>query len=251
MIIPTAEPFLFPGGSTGILLIHGFTGTPKEMLSMGKYFSDRGYSVLGVRLAGHATQPEDLIRTNWQDWMSSVEDGYYQLLGFSDKIVIAGLSMGGVLSLLFAVQNKISGLITMSTPYSLPSDPRIRFLPWLWRVMPGVPKGDPDWQDIALQEDHISYSYYPTKGILELRSLVTEMQSALPNITTPTLLMHSRKDRGVKYEHMEKIFNKIGSLEKEMFTIENSGHVIVRDLEKDRVFEAAANFIQRVCRQSE
>jgi carboxylesterase len=247
MIIPTSEPFLFPGGSTGILLIHGFTGTPKEMRSMGKYFSDRGFSVLGVRLAGHATHPDDMLRVHWQDWMSSVEDGYHLLRGMTNEIVISGLSMGGVLTLLFAAQYKISGLIAMSTPYSLPPDPRMRFLPWLRLIMPRVPKGETDWQDPSPQDDHIDYPYYPTKAILELSALVTEMQAALPGITAPALLMHSRKDGGVEYKNMEKIYNHIGSLEKEMFTIENSGHVIVRDLEKDRVFEAAEKFIQRIC----
>ncbi|MBI1854527.1 MAG: carboxylesterase, partial [Chloroflexi bacterium] len=64
-IIPTAEPFFLPGSKTGCLLIHGFTGAPKEMRWMGEYLADKGYSVLGVRLAGHATRPEDMIRSNW------------------------------------------------------------------------------------------------------------------------------------------------------------------------------------------
>ncbi|MCE7861299.1 MAG: carboxylesterase, partial [Chloroflexi bacterium CFX2] len=60
-IIETAEPFLLPGNRTGILLIHGFTGTPKEMRWMGDYLNEFGYSCLGIRLAGHATTPEDMI----------------------------------------------------------------------------------------------------------------------------------------------------------------------------------------------
>ena len=99
MIIPTAEPFFFPGGSTGVLLVHGFTGAPKEMRWMGEYLHEQGYSVLGVRLAGHATQMEDLNHVKWSDWLNSVEDGYHILKGASEKIVIAGLSMGGILSL--------------------------------------------------------------------------------------------------------------------------------------------------------
>ena len=98
LVIPTAEPFFFRGGPTACLLIHGFTGAPKEMRWMGEYLAGQGYSVLGVRLAGHATKPADLIRTRWQDWLASVEDGYHLLQGDCAQIFVCGLSMGGILS---------------------------------------------------------------------------------------------------------------------------------------------------------
>ena len=60
MILPGAEPFFLPGGKRGVLLIHGFTGLPAEMLLLGQYLNMRGYTVLGVRLAGHATTVEDM-----------------------------------------------------------------------------------------------------------------------------------------------------------------------------------------------
>ena len=94
MIISTAEPFYFPGNKTGCLLVHGFTGSPKEMRWMGEYLANEGYSVLGIRLAGHATQPEDMMRMHWQDWLASVEDGYYLLKDQVDHIFLVGLSMG-------------------------------------------------------------------------------------------------------------------------------------------------------------
>jgi carboxylesterase len=98
MIIPTAEPFFFAGNRVGCLLIHGFSGTPKEMRWMGEYLGNLGYSVLGIRLAGHATQPEDMQRMHWQDWLASVEDGYWLLQGSVDQVFLIGLSMGGILS---------------------------------------------------------------------------------------------------------------------------------------------------------
>jgi carboxylesterase len=247
MIIPTAEPFFFPGGPIGVLLVHGFTGSPKEMRWMGEYLAKDGCSVLGVRLAGHATVPDDLLRVSWQDWLSSVEDGYHLLKGMSKDIIVAGLSMGGILTLLFAANFQVSGLIAMSTPYELPPDPRMRFLPWLWRFMPTLSKGEPDWQDPKPAEDHIDYPYYATKAIIELVQLIAEMQVALPRITAPALLMQSTKDGSVSYDNMEKIYTRLGSQDKEMVTLENSGHVIVRDQDKERVFETAASFIRGVC----
>ena len=94
-IIPTAEPFFFPGDRSkpACLLIHGFTGTPKEMRWMGEFLNERGYTCLGVRLAGHATVPEDMIRSNWTDWSASVEDGYSTLRSITVNLFLVGLSM--------------------------------------------------------------------------------------------------------------------------------------------------------------
>ena len=100
--LPNAEPFFYPGGQTGCLLVHGFTGAPHEMHGLGKHLSGAGYSVLGVRLSGHGTDPKDMIRSRWRDWLASVEDGWNLLSGCTERIVVIGLSMGGVLSLTFS-----------------------------------------------------------------------------------------------------------------------------------------------------
>ena len=155
MIIPTAEPFFFPGNKTGCLLVHGITGTPKEMRWMGEYISGQGYSVLGVRLAGHATQPEDLMRMHWQDWITSVEDGFCLLKGCTDQIFIVGLSLGGILSLLFASHYSVSGVVAMSTPYALPEDPRIPFMSILAPFIPKVKKGPSDRRDKEASKEHV------------------------------------------------------------------------------------------------
>src|SRR5512134_2125759 len=132
-IIPTTEPFFFLGDSSkpACLLIHGFTGTPKEMRWIGEYLHKQGYTCLGVRLAGHATQPEAMIRSRWTDWVASVEDGYHLLCGMSDNIFLVGLSMGGILSLLMSSQLKVKGVIAMSTPSRLPTDYPI----WLLKLI--------------------------------------------------------------------------------------------------------------------
>src|SRR6185503_15479003 len=112
-IIPTAEPFFFLGDPSkpACLLIHGFTGTPKEMRGMGEYLHQQGYTCLGIRLAGHATDPEDMIRSNWTDWTASVEDGYQLLYGVAHTIFLAGLSMGGVLALLMSTRLAVKGIV--------------------------------------------------------------------------------------------------------------------------------------------
>ena len=100
MILPGAEPFFLPGGPKGVLLIHGFTGLPAELLLMGQYLHKLGFTVLGVRLAGHGTTVEDMSHMTWEDWMDSVRDGYAVLSGFCESIDVIGHSMGGLFSLL-------------------------------------------------------------------------------------------------------------------------------------------------------
>ena len=247
MIIPNAEPFLIPGNQIGILLIHGFTGTPKEFREMGEALAEHGYSVLAPRLFGHATKIEDLNRARWMDWINSVEDGFHLLRGLTNKIIIVGLSMGGILSIVFASRRKVDGLIAISTPYELPPDPRAKLLPILWPFISQMPKGEPDWVDPTPAEDHIDYVTYPTRAILELNSLLKEMRDVLPTISVPTLLIHSLKDGAVPYSHMQTIAAKIGSTNLTTVTLDNSGHVVTRDLQKEKAFHESASFIRKIC----
>lgn len=245
MIIPTAEPFFFPGDRIGCLLVHGFTGAPKEMRWMGEYLSEQGYTVLGVRLAGHATRMEDMMRMQWQDWLASVEDGYNLLKGCVDQIFMIGLSMGGILSLLFASHYPVSGVVAMSTPYTLPDDPRLPFLRWLSWLMPTVNKGPSDWHNPDAAKDHVDYPYLPTRGIIQLRDLLAEMRQALPSVRAPALIIHSRQDGGVPPHNAEQIFAALASPVKELYWVENSGHVITREPDRLLAFTKVDEFIHK------
>lgn len=245
MIIPSAEPFLFPGDRTGCLLVHGFTGTPKEMRWLGEYLAGQGRTVLGVRLAGHATRPEDMIRARWPDWLASVEDGWHILSGCTDQIFLMGLSMGGILSLLFAAQHPVAGVVAMSTPHHLPNDPRLKIVKPLSLIKPFMAKGPEDWFDQEALRQHTSYPSMPTRAIAELNGLLAEMRLALPRVTAPVFLVNSKQDQAVKPEdkHLEHIYAELGSQNKRILWIENSGHVITRDAQRQQVFEAVSGFV--------
>jgi carboxylesterase len=246
MIIPTAEPFFFPGGRTGCLLIHGFTGSPKEMRWMGEHLAGAGHTVLGVRLPGHATQMEDMERVRWQDWLACVEDGWNLLRGTTRQIFLLGLSMGGALSLLFASRQPVTGLVAISTPNELPADWRLPFIKILCWFQPSVPKGPPDWRNLEAARDHVDYPVYPTRAIIQLRDLMAEMRTALPQVRAPVLLVHSRADQGVVPANLHKIYERLGSADKRVLWVENCGHVVTREPERFRVFQESAEFIQRV-----
>lgn len=246
MLIPTAEPFYFPGGETGCLVVHGFTGTPKEMRWMGEHLAGEGFSVLGPRLAGHATQPDDLPRAQWRDWFASLEDGWHLLRGACQQVFVMGLSMGGALALLFAARFPVSGVVAMSTPYALPPDPRLPYLSLLRWFLRSVPKGPPDWKNPEAALDHVEYPHYPTAGILQLRDLLAVMRAELPRIHAPALLVQSRLDRSVAPENMPLLYQSLGSQAKSMLWLENSGHVVTREPERDFLFQSISQFIHSV-----
>lgn len=252
-IIPTAEPFFFLGDRAKLacLLIHGFTGAPKEMRWMGEYLNQQGYTCLGVRLAGHATQPEDMIHTAYTDWIASVEDGYSLLRGVTDNILLVGLSMGGVLSLLMSTRLAVQGVVAMSTPYKLPDDPRLRHIEWISKIVTYMPKSTEapgtGWFDKEAWQEQVSYPMNPVRSIGELNKLLAEMRAALPQVNVPVFLMHSRDDRYVAPESMELIHGDlVKASDKTKLYITGSGHVVTRDAARQQVFEAALNFIQRV-----
>jgi carboxylesterase len=255
-IIPTAEPFFFPGegkkARIGCLVTHGFTGTPKEMRWLGEYLNHQGYSVCGIRLNGHATRPEDMIRSHWRDWLLSVEDGYNLLRSCTGQVFLLGLSMGGVLTLTAAARFEIQGVVAMSTPFDLPPLPMpLWAIRWLSRVKPYLPKGrlpGSGWFDKAAYNQHVAYPMNPVRSGLELKLLIEEMHASLPRISVPVLLIHSRNDDYVIKDSMQQIYARLTTPDKQMLWVEGGGHVITEEPTKEAVFKAAADFVTRVSR---
>lgn len=245
-VIQTAEPFLFLGDETGILLVHGFTGAPKEMRTMGEYMADHGKTVLGIRLPGHATQAADMTHKRWQDWLQAVEDGYHLLHSAGRQVFVMGLSMGGALTLLSAARLPVKGAVAMSTPYVLTDDPRFPYIEYIAPFKPNMPKGASDWHDRTMEAEHVDYPAYPTRSFVELRELGKVMRASLPQVSVPVLLVHSRNDGALPPENMQKIYDLLGTQDKTMLLVEKSGHVLTRDLERENVFEAALKFVERV-----
>jgi carboxylesterase len=254
--IPTAEPFFFPGkggkANIGCLVQHGFTGTPKEVRWLGEYLNKQGYTVCGMRLNGHATRPADMVRSRGQDWLLSVEDGYNLLHSCCDQIFLLGLSMGGILALITASRFAVQGVVAMSTPYRLPSNPLLPFARILSLFVPYLSKGkgEPgaDWYDKKSFKQHVAYPKNPVRSGAELNDLLAVMRLSLPQVTAPALLIHSRDDHYVVEGSMDAIFDHLGSRDKQKLWVEGGGHVITEEPTRYQIFKAVADFIQRVTR---
>lgn len=218
------------------------------MRLLGEKLADEGFSVLGLRLTGHGTHPEDMIRSRWADWLASVEDGWNLLSGSAEQIVVMGLSMGGILALSFAARFPVSGVIAMSTPHHLPKDRRIPFIKLISIFQPYITKGPPDWHDLDAYRQQIDYPRDPVRAYAELRDLVADMQASLPKINAPVLLIFSKGDSVVQaaHGHAEAFLAELGSAEKEVLWVEDSGHIVTRDRDREKVFAAAVAFTHRV-----
>jgi len=242
-IMPGAEPFYWEGNDIGCLLVHGFTGTPKEMLWMGEYLRDKGYTVLGVRLAGHGTSMADMEKTTWQDWFGSVKEGYERLRAQNKQIFALGLSMGGALVLHLAAHRPLAGVVAMSTPLRL-NNPFVPLLPVIRYFMPRMPKGEGTWVDPSIEAWHIAYSHYPSVSIMQLVKFLNHYRDDLAEISIPTLLMQSKTDNLVLPNNMEMLRALLVHAPLETFWVEQSDHLLTEDAERTKVFQKAEAFIR-------
>lgn len=240
-LIAGAEPFFFSGGPVGCLLIHGFTATPNEVRGLGQYLAAQGYTVLGPRLAHHASDPADMNRSRWHDWYLSALDGWHLLQGVCEQIVPVGMSMGGTTALLLAARQPVSAVVSISAPIYFPADPRFPFLRAIGMVQPLLEKDGWDESQRASR-----YPVLPTQAVGELRDYLEVVERALLAVTVPALLVHSRADSTVPPDSMERIYRRLGSAEKEMVWYEDARHVITEDpAHQQDLNERVAAFIER------
>jgi carboxylesterase len=247
-IMPGGEPFFFPGNGTGCLLAHGFTAAPQEVRELGEFLARAGYSVLGVRLAGHGTRWQDLSRTRWTDWLASLEDGYYLLREGCDQVVLLGSSTGGDLSLILAAQLPVAGVVTMSTPFQLPPITALKLLYPILKpvsiILPMLKKGPPDWRDPAAAQTRVQYNCYPLRAVRQFGLMLEAMRSLLGDVRVPTLLMHSRQDGFIPYEDMRRLQGALVNSSVTTYRVEESNHIITCDISRHAVFDQALRFVQ-------
>lgn len=240
-VIHGAEPFLFPGGEQGVLLIHGFTGSPSEMKILGEHLHTQGFTVLAPRLCGHGTHVRDMNSTSWPYWYASVEDGYHLLTGLCRDIAVVGLSMGGLLALKLAVEQPVTQVAVLSAPIHL-YEKRLPLLP-LYRLFRSYePKRKKNFPGVD-PAYNVSYDHTPLASLESLLAFIKHVDKLLPLLEVPLFIAQSRAEHTVRPESAQHIFDRAGSKEKELFWLEKSGHIITLDVERMKLFAALDNFL--------
>ena len=243
-IIPGAEPFYYRGGPVGVLLIHGFTGAPREVRPVGAVLAEAGYTVLGPRLAHHGTTAADMRRSHWRDWVASALDSFHQLRSQCETVLVGGLSMGGVLALYLAAHHPVTAVFAMSTPMQpmlAGMDWRSRYAGILGHFVHYTPKGP---SAHGADPEHVAYDCYPVLAVAQLRALLQATTAVLPRVTAPALLIHSRQDGAVLAANLDYIYAHLGSTDKASLWLERSGHIITEGPEREQVAERVLRFVQ-------
>lgn len=238
------EPFYFPGNRVGCLLLHGFSGSPSEMRFMGERLAKHGWTVLGIRLSGHGTTPEQLAKTRWEDWAMDAEAGVRKLRESCDTIIGIGLSMGGLLALQLAADGRIDGIVSMNAPMVL-ADKRARFVRLIRPFKTFISKPRAPRLALAQQVELERFVYHriPVDALISLNSAIRSVRRSLFRIKCPTLLMQSIKDFTVNPISVQIIMGKIQQIKPEVLYWEKSGHILTLGPERQEVVLRVHEFL--------
>jgi carboxylesterase len=244
-ILTGAEPFSQDGSDVGVLLCHGFTGTPQSMRPWGEFLADRGYTVRIPLLPGHGTTWQEMNATTWQDWYGCVDSSFRELHQTCERVVVGGLSMGGALSLQLAQEHgpRISGLVLVNPAVKF-DDPRNRLLPVLKHVLGSVDAIGNDVKKPGVTE--LAYSRTPLKAAHSQMVAWKSVIRDLPEVTQPVLLLRSTQDHVVPASSSALVLSRISSRDVTETLLEDSYHVATIDNDAPRIFDESAKFIERV-----
>lgn len=255
--------------SSGVLLIHGLTGTPNEMRYVAKGLGREGFKTDCVRLAGHCGTEEDLLKTGWRDWLASVEEAAEALRKEVDHLFVAGLSMGSVLAIKYAIEHpeKVSGLGLYGTTFfydgwSIPPVGRLSFLlPIFDRLGIGQKKAFIETFPYGLKNERLRKSVSekmlsgdsesaglagnPWPSLAEFYRLSHDVQRNLHRVKAPSIVMHAREDDVASLKNAQLIERKIDA-PVETVVLTDSYHMITVDQEKAQVVARSADFFRRV-----
>jgi carboxylesterase len=232
------------GGPVGVLLLHGWTGSPPELRPMGEYLAAQGLVIHAPRLPGHGTQPEDLLTTTWQDWTGAARAALDALHAECETVFVGGLSMGGLLTLYLGATypRPLAGLIPMSAAIFV-YDWRRVLAPFARRIQPWNAKRESrDFQDPETYNLVADYRRFPTVSVVELTRLMADTRRRLPQVRAPLLVMQGLRDRTVRPRSAQYIYDHVASADKTLVWWDHSAHCITVDQEREAVWSRAATW---------
>jgi carboxylesterase len=244
-ILPGAEPGSWQGGPNGALVLHGFTGSPQSMRPLAEAFAAAGFTVEMPLLPGHGTDVKDMIPTTFTDWSGAAEAAYTQLAGRCDKVVVAGLSMGGTLTCWLASRHpEIAGIVVVNPAVEPPAESFLEIFQGSidagLEVIPGIGNdvADPDVTELAYPET-------PLAAGLSMFGAINDLAERLGDIRCPVLLLNSPQDHVVPPSNADYLAERVGG-PIERVSLDRSFHVATIDYDKDEIAKRAVAFAEKV-----
>jgi carboxylesterase len=244
-VMPLAEPFSATGGPAAALVLHGFTGNPHSMRPIAQALAAAGFTVELPLLPGHGTSIDDMLQTSWDDWSAAAEAAYQELAGRTERVVVAGLSMGGTLACWLAAGHpELAGLVCVNPAVEPPASSFLELLDGF--AATGAPTMPGIGSDIA--QPGVTESAYDATPIAPLRSLmlaITELEPRLVEIRSPLLLFSSPQDHVVAPSAADLLAERVsGPVER--VVCGRSYHVATLDYDGPDIAARTVEFARKV-----
>ena len=243
-ILPGGGAYSFEGNEVGCLLVHGFTGTPQNVRPLADYLARRGLAVSAPRMPGHGTTVADLDKTGPQDWLGAAEQALTELKERCSTVFVAGISMGGTLTLELARRHpELAGVVVMAAPVQamealqpLVDDPdRPVTVPAPWATV-GVLT-----EDVGV--GGIAYLEMPLGALERGMGLMSHVREGLGDVTVPTLLIYGDADQVVDKANGPFVLEGIKATDKRLLALPDSSHEVTLDVDRERVMVEVYDFI--------
>lgn len=225
----------------GLLVLHGFTGSPRSMQELALRVAGEGYTVALPLLTGHGSTPSAMEKARWSDWTADAEQALSWLRQRTSRMYVCGLSMGGTLALWLAERHPgLAGVITINALIRHPQEPLMRIL---GRI--GIPRWTKGVRNDIKKpgEDEMAYERVPIRAARELALLVRAVRRDLGRISCPILIFSSPQDHVVPPQNQREIFETVSSQIKKLIELPNSYHVATMDNDKELIFSEVLKFM--------
>jgi len=260
-----------PDIKTGVLLLHGLTGTPAEMRPVAKYLKSIGCEVETPCLPGHGGGYKELLDTGWKDWVEGARCALDSLAARCDRVVVGGLSMGALIAVILANNNpKVDGIVCLSTTLNYDGPcvnlfnsflrhliPLVDLLPFLgricyWTEEPPYGLKDERLRNIitkqiekAKRRETNEFGLFRTYAcsLRQFQFLVVEVKKQAKGVKCPALIVHSLEDSVVTVSNALEMRDMLGSEQKTLVTVNGCDHVLTLDLKKHEVAQKVGEFV--------
>lgn len=240
------EPFSFRGSETGVLLLHGFTGSTQSMRYLGEQLHRRfGFSIDAPCLPGHGTTPDDMEKTGYRDWLAGAERALEELSARARNVFVAGLSMGGTIALNLAARfpDRIGAIAPIAAPVGLMNDGTATAL----MLNPRPHRISGIGSDIKAPDvSEAAYTEIPITCLDEVTVLVAVTRDLMHRVVCPTLVIHALEDHVIPPANALEIVRTIRSDDIRLRWLKDSYHVATLDNDKDLVVDAVGRFFAEV-----
>ncbi|GEL03637.1 alpha/beta hydrolase [Rummeliibacillus stabekisii] len=238
------QPFTLKGDHRAVLLLHGFTGSTKDVKKLGQFLNKQGYTCHAPMYRGHGVSAEEILKYGAKYWWEDVTRGYHHLkeLGYQE-IAVAGISLGGVFTLKVGAEFPVKGVVSMCAPIKRKSKEglfeRLYNYAQVYKKLEGK-------DDNQIQIELDALKAMPRQALDEVQKMIQHTSDEIEEIHSPTLVLQGKLDDSLYQESAPYIYETVEADEKEIIWYQNSGHIITLGKEREKVFEDTLHFLDEL-----